>query len=179
MSWGAQIRGLENLSPEMLIAAREGIQAGLEELGAKGMEGVQQKITTPFDGKPAAVCFGNLAGSITSHFEWQADVAHEIVGVGQQLGADKYAAPVETGAVAHMPPPEALLPWVQRKFGIDDEKDALSTAFAVAMAVKKRGTQGHQMFSRELVDLEPLAPTVLERQIALAFARHGFTETAQ
>jgi hypothetical protein len=174
MAWGAQLRGFDNLSPEMMAAAREGTQAGLEDLGIKGTDMVQQNIETPFDGKPAAVCFGNLDGSITSDFQWMGDAAHEIIGVSPQLGADKYAAPVETGAVPHMPPPSALLPWVQKKFDVDNEKEALSTAFAVAMSIKKRGTQGHEMFSRGLEQLEPLAPPALEHEIALAFARHGF-----
>ena len=159
----------------MRAAAHEGIQAGLEELGIKGADMVQQNIKTPFDGKPPAVCFGNLAGSINSAFQWVGDIAHEIVGVGTQLGADRYAAPVETGAAPHMPPPSALLPWVQKKFEIEDEKHALSVAFAVALQIRKRGTQGHEMFSRALTDLEPLAVPALEKNIALAFARHGFT----
>ncbi len=175
MAWGAQIRGIENATPEMQAAVHEGTQAGLEDLGIKGAEMVQQNITTPFDGKPPAVCFENLVGSITSEFQWLADAAHEIIGVGPQLGADKYAAPVETGAVPHFPPPSALLPWVQKKFDIDDEKDALSAAFAVAASIKKRGTQGHEMFSRALTDLEPLAVPTLEKEIALSLARHGFT----
>lgn len=174
MDWGAQIHGMENLEPGMRAAAHEGVQAGLEALGIKGVEMVQQNIATPFDGKPAAVCFGNLAGSITSQFQWVADIAQEIVGVGAQLGADKYAAPVETGTVPHFPPPSALLPWVQKKFDIDDEKEALSAAFAVAASIRKRGTTGHEMFSRAIADLEPLAVPTLEKEIALAFARHGF-----
>jgi hypothetical protein len=68
-----------------------------------------------------------------------------------------------------------LLAWVQKKFGIEDEKQALSMAFAVAKSISKRGTQGHEMFSRALEALEPIAPAVLERELALAFAAHGFT----
>jgi hypothetical protein len=176
MAWGAKIRGLEQLEPEMLGAAHEGVEAGMRILGAKGEEIVQQNITTPYEGKPAAVCFGNLAASIVSDFHWAADVAHEIVGVGPSLGADKYAAPVETGAVPHMPPVDALLPWVQKKSSPDNDKQALSMAFAVAKSIAKKGTRGQEMFSRGLLELEPLAVPTLEGQIAEAFARHGFTE---
>lgn len=158
----------------MLAAAREGIQGGLETLGAKGQEMVQANITEPYDGKPAAVCFGNLAGSITSNFEWLADVAHEIIGVSPSLQADRYAAPVETGAVPHMPPVDALVPWVVKKFDIEDEKEALSRAFAVAKSIAKKGTSGHFMFQRALVDLEPFAVPTFEIELAAAFARHGF-----
>ncbi len=176
MAWSAQIRGADTVAPEMQIAVREGTQAGLEALGIKGAEMVQQNIITPFDGKPPAVCFGNLAGSIVSTLQAGPDMLREIIGVGPSLQADRYAAPVETGARPHMPPPSALLPWVQKKFGFEDEKEALSMAFAVAKSIAKKGTQGHQMFSRALIDLEPLAAPALEKEIALSFARHGFRD---
>jgi hypothetical protein len=175
MAWGAQIRGVEGLEPAMLAAVEEGTQAGLEVLGVKGAEMVQENITTPYNGKPAAVCFGNLAGSVVSTFVREASMFREVVGVGTTLGADKYAAPVETGAAPHMPPASALLPWVHKKFGIDDEKQALSMAFAIAMSIKKKGTQGHQMFSRALTAIEPLCAPALEASIARAFIAHGFT----
>lgn len=176
MSWGAKITGVAEVAPELQAAVREGTQAGLEDLGAKGQEMVQENISTPYEGKPAAVCFGNLAGSVFSVFQPLADAAREIIGVGPSLGADKYAAPVETGARPHMPPPSALLPWVQRKFGFDDEKEALSMAFAVAKSIAKKGTSGHFMFQRALTGLEQIAPGALEKEIALAFSRHGFVE---
>lgn len=175
MSWGAKIAGAADAAPELQAAVREGTQAGLEALGVKGQEMVQQNIATPYDGKPAAVAFGNLVGSVFSAFQPLPDAAREIVGVGPSMGADKYAAPVETGARPHFPPPSALLPWVQKKFGFEDEKDALSRAFAVAKSIAKKGTSGHFMFQRALVDLEPLAPPALEKEIAIALARHGFT----
>lgn len=176
MAWSAKISGVEQQAPEIQAAIREGEQAGMEELGIKGAEMVQQNIATPFEGKPPAVCFGNLAGSITSKFEWLPDAAHLIIGVSPQLGADKYAAPVETGARPHMPPPDALLLWVKKKFDIDDEKQAASVAFAVAKKIATRGTQGHQMFSRGLEQLEPMVAPALEKNIAVALSRHGFTE---
>ena len=175
MNSGAHITGVADVAPEMQAAVKEGTQAGLEELGQKGAEIVQQNISTPFDRKPAAVCFGNLAGSIFSAFQPLNDVAREIVGVGPALHADQYAAPVETGARPHMPPPSALLPWVQKKFGFDDEKEALSMAFAVAKSIAKKGTQGHFMFQRGLAELEPFMAPALEKNIAMALVRHGFT----
>lgn len=176
MAWAAQIHGVENQAPEIQAAIREGEQAGMEELGIKGAEMVQQNIATPYEGKPAAVAFGNLMGSVVSHFEWLPDAAHEIIGVGPTLGADKYAAPVETGARPHMPPPDSLLLWVQKKFNVEDEKQAASIAFAVAKNIAKRGTSGHQMFSRALEQIQPLVVPALEKNIAVALARHGFAE---
>jgi hypothetical protein len=178
MAWSAQIRGTEGLEPAMLAAAQEGTQAGLEALGIKGAEMVHENITTPYGALPPAVAFGNLAASILSLFVREATLCREIIGVSPNVGADVYAAPVETGARPHMPPASALLPWIQKKFGIEDEKQALSMAFAVAKSMARKGTQGHQMFSRALEALEPLAPAILERELALAFAAHGFTGAA-
>ncbi len=158
----------------MVAAFQEGTQAGLEALGVKGAEMVQEFIRTPYGALPPAVAFGNLAASLVATFKREASMCTEIIGVSPAVGADVYAAPVETGARPHMPPPSALLPWVQKKFGIEDEKQAMSMAFAISMAIKKRGTQGHQMFSRTLEGIEPLVPEAMEQAIGAAFAAHGF-----
>lgn len=174
--WGAKITGVAEVAPELRAAVEEGVQLGLEALGVKGADIVQRNITTPFDGKPPAVAFGNLAGSIVSEFQPLPDMAREIVGVSPALHADQYAAPVETGARPHMPPPSALIPWVMKKFDVDNEKQAASVAFAVARKIAQRGTAGHMMFSRGLDELEPMAAPTLEHEIALSLARHGFAE---
>lgn len=173
--WSAKITGVAELAPELRAAVDEGTQAGLEALGIKGAELVQDNIVTPYNGKPAAVCFGNLAHSIASVYAREPDRQTIVIGVTPTLGASAYAAPVETGARPHMPPVSALVPWVQKKFGIEDEKSALSMAFAVAYSIRKKGTRGQQMFSRALDSLEPMVPGAFEKNIAIAFARHGFT----
>ena len=178
MAWGAQIRGTEGLDGEMLAAVQEGTQSGLEVLGVKGVEIVEENITTPYGSLPPAVAFGNLAASIVSSFVREATMCREIIGVSPNVGANVYAAPVETGTRPHMPPASALLPWVQKKFGFENEKQAMSMAFAIAMSIRKKGTQGHQMFSRGLETLEPMCPAVMERELALAFAAHGFKGAA-
>ena len=175
MAFSSRIAGAENVAPEMRAAFEEGTQAGLEALGVKGAEMVQEFIVTPYGALPPAVAFGNLAASIVANFVREATMCTEFIGVSPSVGADVYAAPVETGSRPHMPPPSALLPWIQKKFGVEDEKQALSLAFAIAKSMKKKGTQGHEMFSRTLVDLEPLAPEALEKSMAIAFVAHGFT----
>lgn len=53
-----------------------------------------------------------------------------------------YADDVEFGRTpGTMPPPDALIRWVQRKLGIGDEKEARRVAFAVALSIKRRGIQ--------------------------------------
>lgn len=175
MTWTAKITGADEVAPEMQDAIQEGTQAGLERLGVKGAEMVQEYIATPYNGKPPAVAFGNLMGSITASFVREATMCREVIGVAPTLGADVYAAPVETGTRPHMPPASALVPWVQKKLGIEDEKQALSMAFAIAKTIAKRGTSGHFMFERGLESLEPLAVPALEAAIAQALAANGFS----
>jgi hypothetical protein len=174
MTWTARVSGAENLAPELRAAYHAGLLSGLEKLGIEGERMVQKNITTPYNGIPPAVFTGNLASAVSSQVTDEQAMLRLVIGVSPTLGADKYAAPVETGARPHMPPVEALIPWVKKKFGAEDEKMALSMAFAIAKSMAKKGTRGHQMFSRGLEQLEPLAVPILEREIAQSFLRAGF-----
>ena len=174
MSWGATTRGTEGLSGDLLVAVELGTQRGLNALGIKGAELVQENIRTPYNGLPPAVCFENLVSNIGFSFVREASICREIIGVSPSVQAFNYAAPVETGARPHMPPAAELVSWVKKKFGIEDEKQATSIAFAVSKNISKRGTQGHEMFSRALEALEPLAPDAMTHNLAVAFAEYGF-----
>jgi hypothetical protein len=174
MSFAIKINGVEAVSAEMQAAVQDGAQTGLEALGVKGAAMVQDNIKTPYGDLPPAVAFGNLAASVVSTYVRDPAGMGVIIGVGPQLNASAYAAPVETGARPHMPPPSALIPWVIKKFGATDEKHALSIAFAISKSMEKKGTQGHEMFSRALAALEPLAGPAIENSIAQSFLRHGF-----
>jgi hypothetical protein len=175
MSWTTRITGLDNLGPELQAEARLGVRDGLELLGAEGTKMVQDNIASPFQGKPPAVDTTNLLNSVISDVsdgDGQA-LARLQIGVGSSLGADKYAGPVETGARPHLPPVEALIPWVMRKLGASDEKQATSLAWAVAKSIAKKGTAGHEMFERAQIDLEPLAAPAIERAIAARLLAAG------
>lgn len=53
-----------------------------------------------------------------------------------------YAESIEYGRVpGTMPPSSALEKWVRRKLGLSNELQIKRTAFAIAKAIKKRGTQ--------------------------------------
>lgn len=175
MTWSAQIHGVENLAPEMEEAFSVGTERGLEALGVKGAEMVQTNIATPYGALPPAVAFGMLVSNIVAKFSREATLSTEIIGVNPSVQAFQYAAPVETGTLPHMPPPSALVPWVQKKFSGIDEKSALSLAFAIATKIRQRGTQGHFMFDRALETLEPMVVPALEAAIAEAFREYGFT----
>jgi hypothetical protein len=173
-SWSAQLRGAENLAPEMQEAFMLGVQRGLERVGIRGEEIVRQNISTPYGNLPPAVAFGNLLASITSSFVRDASMCREIIGVSPSVGADVYAAPVETGTRPHMPPASALVQWVMKKFGISDEKQVMSIAFAIATKIRQRGTQGHFMFGRAIEELEWTTPEILEAAVAETFRELGF-----
>jgi hypothetical protein len=173
MAWQAQIRGADHVAPELLSTFQEGVQSGLEKISVQGEKMVKDNISTAYDDKPPAVAFGNLLGSVASSFFRGAEQMGLIIGVSPTLGADKYAAPVETGARPHFPPYMLLVPWVMKKFGVEG-KEAVSTAFLVARSIAKKGTAGHQMFSRALVELDPVAGPILEAELGQAFLRAGY-----
>lgn len=51
-----------------------------------------------------------------------------------------YADDIEFGRIpGSMPPVDALVPWVRRKLGVSNEKEARRVAFAIALSIKKRG----------------------------------------
>ena len=59
------------------------------------------------------------------------------------------AAAVELGTRPHMPPVQALVPWVQEKLGVP-AKDARSVAFLVARKIARSGTPAQAPFQRTL-----------------------------
>jgi hypothetical protein len=140
MTFSIKFEGATKLAPDALAAFEEGARNGLEKTALKGLSILQLK--TP-------VALGFLVNSEQVSFDWTVPRATLFAGPP----ADVYALPVETGSKAHMPPPEALIPWVMRKIGASTEKEALSIAWAIATNIKKRGTQGAHMFQKT----EPLS----------------------
>ena len=169
-----RIKGMEEASAEIIAAVRSGVDSALEVCGARGQALVQQNITSPFLGRPPAVATGILVNSITFEVSREVSIARAVVFAAPP--ADKYVDPVETGTMPHFPPPHALLLWVRRKFGVDDEKKALSIAFAVARTIAKRGTSGFGMFARATPVLEAEAPGIFERSIAASIEQAGLAK---
>lgn len=52
-----------------------------------------------------------------------------------------YAPYVNYGTKPHMPPPDDLAEWARLKFGLT-EKEAKKAGWAIAMKIKKKGTEG-------------------------------------
>lgn len=108
---------------------------------------VKKNIGSSYESKPPAVCFGFLVNGVFGE-PVQGSLGTVTGFVGVNPPADTYALPVETGSRAHFPPIDALILWVQKKFGISDPKAAKSAAFAVARKISQKGTEGHFMFQR-------------------------------
>jgi len=64
--------------------------------------------------------------------------------MGRVFNPLEYALPVETGAQAHFPPPDALEGWGRRKLGQE------GLGYVLARAISKRGTKGAFMLKRGL-----------------------------
>lgn len=166
-----RIAGLEAATEEVRAAVHQGVLVGLEAVGVVAVKDVVENIRSPFDGMPPAVATGNLANSPFAIITPGAMLSRLLVQAGAP--ADVYADPVNYGARPHMPPVNALLPWVKLKFGVEDEKDALRIAFAIAINQAKKGMQGRHMFDRAQVSIEPKAVSIIERQIAIALRAIG------
>lgn len=150
------------LAPNVVGAIERGVAVGAEKLAALGANEVQEH--TP-------VASGTLVGAIQSSFEQDGGGVKATIFAGPP--ADVYSAPVETGAVPHMPPPQALLLWVMKRFQPESDKQALSIAWAVAKTIAKRGTQGAHMFQQAYEDILEQAGDVIEAAIAAELQAAG------
>jgi hypothetical protein len=166
------IKGLEQASAEVRLAVHKGVLVGLEAVGVEAVKDVVEEIRKPYNGMPPAVATGNLANSPFATITPGDMLSRLLVQAGAP--ADVYADPINYGARPHMPPVNALLPWVKQKFGVDDERAALSIAWAIAKSQAKKGMQGRHMFDRAQVRVNPEAPSIIERQIAVALRAAGF-----
>jgi hypothetical protein len=152
-----------DMMPGVQQAIERGVLLGVEKLAVVGLTKVQAK--TP-------VAYGILVGAeetTTSNFGASLP---GMGGIGIKATifagppADVYAAPVETGAVPHFPPPQALLLWVMKRFQPENDKEAISIAWAVAKTIAKRGTSGAHMFEQGYEEVLAQAGAIVESEIA-------------
>lgn len=167
-----RITGLAEASEGVRAAVHQGVMVGLETVGAIAVKDTVENIRTGYDGMPPAVASGNLANSPFATVTAEGMLSRMLVRAGAP--ADTYADPVNFGARPHMPPVNALLPWVKLKFGVEDEKSALQMAWAIAINQKKKGMKGRFPFDRAQAQINPQAPSIIERQIAVSLRLMGF-----
>lgn len=74
----------------------------------------------------------------------------------------EHGMPVEMGTKPHFPPIGPLEFWVEKKLGIEDEKQARSVAYAIAWKIKRKGTEGKEMFKGGLDENEHRVMSILQ-----------------
>lgn len=91
---------------------------------------------------------GLTAASVTSDaFSTPAGI------LGVVASSQPSATFVELGTRAHMPPVDALVPWVRAVLGVD-AKRAPSVAYLIARKIARRGTKAKQPFAKALARTE-------------------------
>ena len=104
---------------------------------------------------------GLTAASITS------DVASTPAGVLGVVGSSQPSAVwVELGTRPHMPPSEALQPWVKAVLGIHDPKEVRNVAFLVARKIARHGTPAQRPMARAVEATEGQIIAIFERAAA-------------
>lgn len=104
---------------------------------------------------------GLTAGSIHS------DVSSTPAGVLGVVGSSQPSALwVELGTKAHMPPSEALHPWVKAVLGIHDPKEVRNVAFLVARKIARHGTPAQRPMARAVEATEGQIIAIFERAAA-------------
>ena len=101
---------------------------------------------------------GITARSITS------DVASTPAGVLGIVGSSQPSAIfIELGTKPHMPPSEALQPWVKAVMGIRDPKELERVAFLVARKIAREGTEPQRPMAKAVEAVEGQVVAIFER----------------
>lgn len=108
---------------------------------------------------------GLTAGSIAS------DVASLPAGVlGVVSSSQPSALFLELGTRPHMPPVEAIEPWVREVLGVSDPKDVKRAAFLVARKIARKGTPAQHPMARAVQSTEGQVVAMFERAAAKVVA---------
>jgi len=139
------VTGLKALAAKYPAAVRTGAASGIEE-SILLLE--NQVLTNIQAGRPphgAAVSTSTLIHSVFAEIRGEAANLHGIVAVNPP--ADTYALVVEEGRRpgAKMPPPDALILWIRKKWG----QSIGVTATAIGKEWKHRGTRRQAVQSAE------------------------------
>lgn len=91
------------------------------------------------------------------------EVRHEGQKTAGILGTPlEHGLPVEFGSKPHFPPIDPIEFWVEKKLGLAGD-EAHSVAFAIAVTISRKGTEGQQMFSNNIEDHRDQVMNILER----------------
>lgn len=83
---------------------------------------------------------------------------------GMIMTAHKYAEVIEKGRRPGKGVPKGvLIPWIQKKLGVTDEKELASASFLISRKIKLKGFKGAHMFEKALTDNWPQVQTIFNR----------------
>ncbi|QIL81817.1 hypothetical protein G7047_19265 [Diaphorobacter sp. HDW4A] len=100
------------------------------------------------------------------------DVMSTPAGVLGVVGSSQPSALfLELGTRPHMPPIDALVPWVRAVLGIRDPKEAKSVAFLVGRKIAREGTKPQRPFERAVTSTETQVIAMFE-DAAQRIVRH-------
>jgi len=82
-----------------------------------------------------------------------------------------YGVAVRQGTRPHFPPIAALIPWVVKKLGIGDEKQARTVAFLIARKISRVGTAANPYHARAFQSQVGMIHQVISEEAAKLAAR--------
>jgi len=86
-------------------------------------------------------------------------------------GGFPYGVAVRQGTRPHFPPIAALIPWVVKKLGIGDPKQARTVAFLIARKISRVGTKANPYHERVFQSQIGMIRTVIDEEAANLSAR--------
>lgn len=103
---------------------------------------------------------GGLLGSIQSEITGRGTPLVK----GQIMTAHRYAEVIEKGRKPGKGVPKGvLIPWIQKKLGVTDEKELASASFLISRKIKLKGFKGAHMFEKALTDNWPQVQSIFDR----------------
>ena len=139
MQISVEVDGAEELNEKITRLPRLTLEQTAEALNRTALE-IQNKLSENTT-QQQAIDTGHLRDS------WHLEAATKTkltAKVGTNL-VPHYAPDIEYGTKPHFPPPQALMPWVQRKLHVGHEK-AASVAYYVARKIARTGTKARPIF---------------------------------
>lgn len=156
-----QVEGLDRVKqifkqyPDEIAVTSRGL---IKELGSEAIREGQNQLKPGGPGYATGRMRGSFWLDVRSDFE-----AEVYPNVG-------YSGYVEKGTRPHFPPVEAIFRWVRIKFGLA-EKAARQAAWAIAVAMSKRGTKGTFFMEVVFVKMKTIAPKAIDKAMSKLFDR--------
>ena len=154
-------------------AIRDAIESSRNDVPAQ-LIGILEHNTT---NAPPASENGKVGAVDTGEFRDSWDVDHGAGGIVTLTNGAPGAAAIDGGrrAGSAMPPPEALIGWVDRHLDVAEGRQA-SVAFVIARAIAQRGLKPRYIVQRSLPELLAAATSAANIDLDRRYARIALTQ---